>query len=107
MATRALLNLPASARSGEIVEVRTLVQHPMETGYRVGGDGQTVARDLVRRVVAQFEGATVFVAELNPAIAANPYIAFWLRATATGTLTVTWQGDKGFVHSQSAVLTVT
>ncbi len=106
MATRALLNVPATARVGEVIEIRATVQHPMETGFRVGGDGQVLARNLVRRVECRFDGELVFAADLHPAVAANPYLAFPLRATASGLLTVTWQGDGGFSHSESARLTV-
>jgi sulfur-oxidizing protein SoxZ len=107
MATRALLTVPARARVGEVIEVRALIQHPMETGYRVGADGQSLARDLVRRVEARFEGELVFAADLHPAIAANPYLAFHMRAETSGVLTVTWQGDRGFSHNESASLVVT
>ena len=106
MAVRALLRLPALARTGEVIEIRATVQHPMETGFRVGSEGQTLPRDLVRRVECRFEGELVFAADLHPAIAANPYLAFPLRATVSGLLTVRWQGDQGFEHSESARLHV-
>jgi sulfur-oxidizing protein SoxZ len=104
---RALLNVPATARIGQVIEIRTLVQHPMETGYRVDAEGQALARDLVRRVEARFDEQTVFVAELHPAVAANPYLAFWLRVERSGTLSVHWQGDRGFAHSESAPIAAT
>ena len=106
MATRALLNLPANARRGDVVDIRATVQHPMETGYRAGSDGQTLARNLVRRVECRFDGELVFAAELHPAIAANPYLAFSIVATQSGTISVEWRGDNGFVHSESATLVV-
>jgi sulfur-oxidizing protein SoxZ len=106
MATRALLTLPPRARVGEVIEVRALIQHPMETGYRVGSEGQTLARNLVRRVEAHFESELVFAADLHPAIAANPYLVFAMRAEKSGGLTVSWRGDHGFVHSESARLVV-
>jgi sulfur-oxidizing protein SoxZ len=102
MAVRALLHVPATARNGEVIEIRATVQHPMETGFRVGSDGQVLARNLVRRVECHFEGERVFAVDLHPAIAANPYLAFPLRVTGSGMLTVTWQGDQGFSHSASA-----
>ncbi len=102
MAVRALLHVPASARIGEVIEIRATVQHPMETGFRVGSDGQLLARNLVRRVEGHFDGERVFAVDLHPAIAANPYLAFPLRVTGPGLLTVTWQGDEGFSHSASA-----
>jgi sulfur-oxidizing protein SoxZ len=90
-----------------VVEVRLLLQHPIETGFRPGADGRTVPRNIVRRVEAHFEGERVFAADLFPAIAANPYLAFTLRATKTGTLTVSIEGDKGLAQRETAVLTVT
>ncbi len=104
---RAIVNVPATARVGEVVEVRALVQHPMETGYRRGSDGQLLLRDLVRRLECRFEGQLVFTAELHAAIAANPYVAFHLRLPGSGTLTVSWQGDQGLQHSESVRITAT
>lgn len=103
---RALVRLPASARPGEVVEVRLLLQHPMETGFRPGADGRTVSRNIVTRVEAQFEGERVFAADLFPAIAANPYLAFPLRAVRSGTLVVAIEGDNGLVQRETAFLTV-
>lgn len=104
MATRALVTVPRSARRGDIVEVRLLVQHPMETGYRTGNEGQPLPRDLVRRVECSFDGAAVFAADLHAAVAANPYLAFTLRIDGPGMLEVTWQGDNGFVHRERVAI---
>ena len=101
MSLRALLNAPSRVRRGEVVEVRALLQHAMETGYRRGSDGELMPRDLVRRVEARFNGEPVFSAELYAAVAANPYVAFWLRVPASGVLTVDWQGDRGLRHRES------
>jgi sulfur-oxidizing protein SoxZ len=104
---RALLTVPATARRGDVIDIRALIQHPMETGYRVGSDGTLVPRELIRRVECRFEGELVFAADLHAAVTANPYLAFQMRASRSGTLTVNWWGDKGFAHSESAGLTVT
>ena len=101
MAVRALLNVPAGIRIGDVIDVRATVQHPMETGFRAGSEGQILARNLVRRVEGRFDGELFFAADLHPAISANPYLAFALRVTASGLLTVTWQGDGSFSHSES------
>lgn len=106
MAIRALIRLPALARPGEIIEVRVLLQHPMETGYRPGADGKTLPRNIVRRLEAHFEGELVFAAELFPAIAANPYIAFPMRALKSGTLALRFEGDNGLTQRETATLTV-
>jgi len=101
---RALVRTPATARPGEVVEIRVLLQHPMETGFRPGADGRVLPRDIVTRVEAHFEGARVFAADLFPAIAANPYLAFPLRITGAGNLVVTFEGDNGFTHRETAAI---
>ena len=103
---RALITLPASAPRGSLVEIRTLIAHPMETGYRRDGDGTLLPRNILRRFECRFQGELVFAAELFPATAANPYLAFHLRASESGSLSFTWQGDGGFAQTETATLTV-
>jgi sulfur-oxidizing protein SoxZ len=103
---RALIHMPANAKRGEIIEIRALIGHPMETGYRVGADGKVMARDIIRSFVCRYNGEQVFGAELHQAISANPYIAFFTVATESGTLEFTWQGDNGFAHTEQMNLTV-
>lgn len=103
---RALIHMPASAKKGEVIEIRALIGHPMETGYRPGADGQVVARDIIRKFSCRYNGEVVFSAELHPAVAANPYIAFHTVATESGTLEFSWEGDKGFAQTEKTALTV-
>jgi sulfur-oxidizing protein SoxZ len=107
MAVRALIQAPSSARMGDVVQVRTLVQHPMETGYRLDSNGAPMPRDLIRRLEAHFEGELILTADLHAAISANPYFAFHFRLPRSGTLTLRWQGDNGFAHSESLRITAT
>ena len=102
----ALVNVPARARRGEIIEIKTLVSHVMETGYRRTQLGAVVPRDIIRRFVCAYNGAEIFRADLHPAIAANPFIVFSTVATESGTLTFQWTGDNGFSVTESAAITV-
>lgn len=104
---RALINMPKTARRGEVIEIRALIGHPMETGYRPGADGVVQKRDIIRRFSVRYNGEQVFAAELYPAISANPYIAFHTVATESGTLVFLWEGDNGFAQTETAALTVT
>ncbi len=103
---RAMINMPAKARRGEVIEIRTLIAHPMETGYRPGADGRTLPRDIIRRFSCRYNGELVFSAELFPAVAANPYIAFHTVAAESGTLSFTWEGDKGFSQTETRTIAV-
>ena len=102
-----LLNLPRSARQGEVIEIRTLIRHPMETGYRPDANGELVPRDIIRRFTCTYDGEVVFSAELSPAIAANPFLSFTTVATASGALVFTWEGDNGFAQSETRQISVT
>ena len=82
------------------------IAHPMETGYRPGADGRVLPRDIIRRLTCTYDGEVVFSAELHPAVAANPFVAFTTVATVTGPLTFTWEGDNGFSQTETATLTV-
>jgi sulfur-oxidizing protein SoxZ len=103
---RTLLDVPKSAARGAVIEIRTLIAHPMETGHRVGADGQRVPRDILRRFTCRYNGEVVFRAELHPAIAANPYLAFHVVATESGTLAFTWEGDGGFAQTERVAIEV-
>jgi sulfur-oxidizing protein SoxZ len=103
---RTLLRVPATAARGEVVEIRTLIQHPMETGFRSGENGRMLERDLIRRFICLYNNRLVFEAELHPAIAANPYLTFTIRAEESGILAFTWEGDHGFSQTETRALTV-
>ena len=105
--TRALVNVPKTAARGEIIEIRAMVAHVMETGYREGVNGVTIPRNIIKRFVCKYAGEEVFSAELFPAIAANPFRAFTTIATVSGTITFEWTDDKGATQSASAEITVT
>ena len=103
---RTVVNMPAQAKRGEIIEIKTLAGHVMETGFRHTERGESIPRDIITQFVCTYNGAEIFRAELFPAIAANPLITFTTVATESGTLEFKWTGDKGFTASHSAQLTV-
>lgn len=105
--TRALVNVPKTAKRGEIIEIRAMIQHVMETGYREGVNGVVIPRNIIKRFVCKYAGEEIFSAELFPAIAANPYMAFSAIASESGTITFEWTDDKGEMQSASAEITVT
>lgn len=104
---RAMVNLPKTARRGDVVEVKALIAHPMETGFRPGSNGQILARDIITQFACRYGGAVVFSAELHPAMSANPYLAFTLVAEESGPVVFTWSGDNGFRQTETIALEVT
>ena len=106
MAARALITLIPNKLPGQPLEVRALISHPMETGYRPGADGKVLARDIIGRFTCHLDGELVFGAELHPAISANPYIAFFTTADASGELVVEWSDDRGEKGRVTTMVTV-
>jgi len=104
---RTLINVPKTARRGEIIEIRAMIAHPMETGYRVGPNGAGIPRDIINRFVCTYDGEEIFSAELFPAISANPFLSFSTVATASGTLSFAWTDDTGETQTASADIAVT
>ncbi len=99
--------MPSSARRGDVVEIKTLIQHEMETGYRRDARGLVVPRDIIATLTVTYAGETVFSADLNAGISANPYIAFSVRATETGDLVFKWTDERGATTTETRRLTVT
>ena len=101
-----LVSAPARVRRGEIFEVKTLVAHPMETGFRPGMNGTLIPRDIVQRLRCSFAGVEVLDVVLSPAISANPFVLFHVRAERSGMLELRWTGDNGFAASHSVAIAV-
>ncbi len=101
-----LINFPPRAKRGEIIEIKTLIHHPMETGYRLDNKGGVIPRDIISRFTCIYNGDEVFRAELFPAISANPFIAFSTVATESGELVFSWIDDNGQIQSEIRQITV-
>jgi len=102
----ALINVPKKAKRGEIIEIKTLMSHIMETGYRRTAAGDVVPRDIITSFACRYNGSEIFRAEFFPAIAANPFISFFTVAKESGKFEFEWIGDKGFSETASASITV-
>jgi sulfur-oxidizing protein SoxZ len=103
---RAVVSVPAQAKRGEVIEIKTLAAHPMETGFRRTQVGELIPRDIIRLFVCTYNGEEIFRAELQPAVSANPLIAFSTVATESGRFEFRWSGDNGYSVTQSATITV-
>lgn len=99
--------VPERARRGEIVEIRALISHPMETGFRRDAVGDAIARNVLTRFSCRYDGEEVFAWDLHPGVAANPFIAFHTVATRTGDVELTWTGMNGFEHRERRRMIVT
>jgi len=102
----ARIRLPATAKKGEAIEIKTLVTHTMESGQRRDAQNNVIPRKILNKFVCTYNGKEVFRADLAPAISANPYMAFFVTATDSGTLDFVWTDDDGSTIKESAKITV-
>ena len=103
---RALIKVSPNPKRGEVIEIKTLISHEMETGFRHTNTGTAIPRDIITTFVATYNGEEIFSAQLFPAIAANPFITFYTIATESGTLECRWSGDNGYTASEQVKIAV-
>jgi sulfur-oxidizing protein SoxZ len=103
---RALINVPKTAKRGQIIEIKTLISHIMETGFRRTETGAIIPRNILTELVCTYNGDEIFRASLYPAVSANPFITFFTIAKESGTLAFKWTGDHGFEQMESASITI-
>lgn len=103
----ARIQVPGEVRRGEVFDVRVVIQHPMETGFRFDDVGRRIARNVITSVECRYNGTEVFSASLSSGISANPYLQFPTRATDSGELVLSWVDDLGERGSERVSVTVT
>jgi len=101
------VKIPLSAKSGDNVEIRAMIMHPMENGYNVDTQGTAIPVHIVTEFVCAYDGAEVVRIQLQPGLSANPYFSFYLTATKSGQVDFTWTDQDGTITTNSAPLLVT
>jgi sulfur-oxidizing protein SoxZ len=104
--SRTQVTVPASAKKNSIIEIRAIVQHDMESGFRYTESGKLIPRDIIRVFTCTYNDVEVFKADFYPGIGANPLIIFTIAATESGTLVFKWLGDDGYAAVNQARITV-
>ena len=99
------VRIQRQAKAGETIEIRTLIEHPMETGLRHEG-AVPVPRNLLNRLLVKMNGETLFAAELRNGVAANPYHVFFARIERTSDFEFVWTDENGRWVNATARVTV-
>jgi sulfur-oxidizing protein SoxZ len=107
MAEKPRIKLPKEAKKGEVIEIKTLIAHVMETGLRKDQDGKIIPRKIINKFTAEFNGKPVFSVDIEPAVAANPYMQFTAKVEESGTFRFTWTDDDGTVTTAEQQIAVT
>ncbi|MGY3617031.1 thiosulfate oxidation carrier complex protein SoxZ [Bradyrhizobium sp. USDA 10063] len=101
------VQVPSAVANGEVFPVKTLISHQMETGLRHDDKGNLIPRRIINKFICRHNDAVVFSVDLHEAVAANPFIEFYLRATESGQLQFVWEEDGGSIYALEHHLTVT
>jgi sulfur-oxidizing protein SoxZ len=104
--TKPRIRVPAEAAAGEMIEIKTLISHQMESGQRKDSSGKPIPRRIINKFSAKFNGKEFFSADWHPALSANPYQAFFYKASESGTFEFVWTDDDGSTYSATSELKV-
>ncbi len=88
----------------DVVEVKALISHPMETGLRKDKKtGKLIPAHFIQEVVAKANGKTVMTALWSGGVSKNPYIAFKFKGANKGDeVELSWKDNKGETGSTTA-----
>jgi len=100
------IKVPKEAKAGEVISLKTLISHEMESGQRKDKDGNVIPRKIINKFACEFNGAPVFSCDIDPAISANPYFEFTAKVSESGTFKFTWTDDDGSVYTDEHEITV-
>ncbi|WP_157015719.1 thiosulfate oxidation carrier complex protein SoxZ [Mesorhizobium xinjiangense] len=92
------VKVPKSAAAGEVITIKTLISHEMESGQRKDKQGDTIPRKIINKFTCDFNGQPVFSCDIDPAISANPYFEFNAKVAESGTFKFAWVDDDGSVY---------
>ena len=106
MASKPRVKVPGKASPGEVVTIKTLISHEMESGQRKDKEGNPIPRKIINKFVATFNGEEVFSADIDPAVSANPYLEFSAKVNESGTFEFKWVDDDGSEYTASEEITV-
>jgi len=99
MSARPRVRVPATAKTGEVIQIRALISHQMESGQRRDGAGALIPRKIINTFSCTFNGRPVFSCDVEPAISANPYFEFHARVTESGVFNFVWVDDDGSIYT--------
>jgi sulfur-oxidizing protein SoxZ len=98
--------VPQSAKKGDVIEIKTLINHVMETGFRRDNNGRAIPRDIITSFTCTYAGEEVFRMDLFTGVAANPFVAFTTIAVESGDLVFEWSDPNGVLAREQRRLTV-
>jgi sulfur-oxidizing protein SoxZ len=100
------VKVPKSAAVGDVITLKTLISHPMESGQRKDAKGELIPRSIINRFTCDFHGVNVIDIAIDPAVSTNPYFEFDVMIDAGGEFMFTWYDDDGSVYTDAKTIEV-
>jgi sulfur-oxidizing protein SoxZ len=106
MASKPRVKVPKKASVGEVITIKTLISHEMESGLRKDKSGALIPRKIINKFTAEFNGQLVYSADIHAAVSANPYMEFTAKVNESGTFKFSWVDDDGTIYTDEQSITV-
>lgn len=106
LSERIRVKIPDECHVGDLIEIRTLIKHPMETGNRKNSKGQVVGKNIIKSLTIKFIDRIILNAEFGTGISENPFVSCWMKVTGSGDLSIVWEDDQGKQWSKRIPLNV-
>ncbi len=100
------VKVPKKAAAGDVITIKTLISHKMESGQRKDKEGQLIPRSIINRFTADFNGQNVIDVTIEPAVSTNPYFQFEATVPEAGEFKFTWYDDDGSVYETAKKIAI-
>lgn len=98
------MKIRAASKDG-VTEVKALMSHEMETGFRKDASGNPIPAWFIAEVTAKLNGKDVMKAQWGPSVSKNPFLAFKIKGGKAGDkITITWVDSKGDTRTDEATV---
>ena len=100
------VKVPKKAAAGDVITIKTLISHKMESGQRKDKEGNVIPRSIINRFTCDFNGENVLDVMLEPAISTNPFFEFEAKVPEAGEFQFTWYDDDGSVYEANKSIAI-
>jgi len=90
--------------NGDIVEVKVLIRHDMETGQRKDSAGNAIPPHFIQTLVAKSNDKVVLDSQMGTAVSKDPFLSFKFKGAKGDKVTITWVDNKGDTRTDEATV---
>lgn len=98
--------MPSKAAPGEVVTIKALINHEMQSGQQKDAYGNRIPRQIIHTFNCAFNGRLVFSCDIHPAISNNPFFEFTVKVSESGTFSFEWKDDNGKTYVKESNIIV-